>query len=269
VDCQPAAGWDVVWPVQHYLFQSWHLMWGYIMGMADSSGQYDAWLATPLASKVPFLVQTRDRRFPAGADRPTQNANSPAVPPAGLYFRNRPAGQDLLSSNNLANSYYDFYRFQTFFNASRVGAYPVMTRAEINALLAEGAIRTGNFALAAQYIDSSRVRNNLPSVAGITDLTTPVPGGVSCVPRIPVGPSFTSTACGNIFEAMKWEYRMETAYTGYAMWYFAGRGWGDLPEGTPVHHPVPFQEMDVRSVLPYSLGGVGGVDGAPRGTYGL
>jgi hypothetical protein len=269
VNSAPATGWDVVWPIQHYLFQSWHQMWSYIMGMADSSGAYDAWLAAPLASKVPFVIQTVDRRFPAGGTRAAQQANSPAIPPAGLYFRNRPAGQDVVTANTLANSYYDFYRFQTFFNATRIGPYPTMTRAEMNALIAEGAIRTGNFPLATQYIDSSRVRSNLPSVAGIADLATPVPGGVSCVPRIPVGPGFTSTACGNVFEAMKWEYRMETAYTGYGMWYFAGRGWGDLPEFTPLHHPVPYQELDVRSQALYNIGGPGGVDGAPRGTYGL
>ncbi len=269
----PASGWDVIWPVQHYLFQSWHQMWAYIVGMADSSGAYDAWLATALASKAPFLVQTRDRRFPAGGTRAAQNTSSPAVPPATLYFRNRPAGQDVLTANTLANSYYDFYRFQAWRTGppTNTGPYPVMTRAEMNGLIAEGAIRRGLWALARQYIDSSRVRNNLPSLAsaGIADLVTPVPGGAACVPRIPVGPNFTSTACGNILEAMKWEYRMETAFTGYGMWYFAGRGWGDLPEGTPVHHPVPYQELDVRIQPLYNTGGMGSPTGAARGTYGL
>lgn len=271
----PAAGWNIVWPTQHYLFQSWHQMWAFVVGMADSlrpgTDNYENWLARPLAAKTPFLVQTRDRRFPAGADRATQNTNSPAVPPATLYYRNRPAGQDVLTANTLANSYYDHYRFQAWRTGPppNTGPFPVMTRAEMNGLIAEGAIRSGQWALAAQYIDSSRVRNNLPSVAGIADLTTPVPGGASCVPRVPAPPNYTSTVCGNIMEAMKWEYRMETAFTGYGMWYFAGRGWGDLPEGTPVHHPVPYQELDVRSQTIYSLGGVGGVGGAARGTYGL
>jgi hypothetical protein len=267
----PAAGWNIVWPTQHYLFQSWHQMWAYVVGMADSSGAYDAWLATTLTSKAPFLVQTRDRRFPAGGTRAAQNTNSPTVPPATLYFRNRPAGQDVLTANTLANSYYDHYRFQAWRTGppTNTGPYPVMTRAEMNGLIAEGAIRRGLWALAAQYIDSSRVRNNLPSVAGIADLTTPVPGGAACVPRVPAPPSYTSTVCGNIMEAMKWEYRMETAFTGYGMWYLAGRGWGDLPEGTPVHHPVPYQELDVRTQASYNLGGVGLVGGAPRGTYGF
>jgi hypothetical protein len=270
IAASPTAGWDVVWPIQHYLYQNWHQMWAYIVGMADTSGAYDAWLALPLASKQPFLVQTPDLRFPAGADRATQQANSPTIPPAGLYFRNRPTGDDVLTSNPLGNSYYDFYRFKAWHQATRIGAYPVMTRAEMNTLLAEGAIRTGQWAMAAQYIDSTRVRNGLPSVAGIADLTTPVPGGAACVPRIPdPATNFTSSKCGNIFEAMKWEYRLETAYTGYGNWYRAGRGWGDLPLGTPLHHPVPYQELDVRSLPLYSLGGVGGPASAGPSTYGL
>ena len=269
----PAAGWSIVWPGQHYLFQSWHQMWAFVVGMADSlrpgTDNYEDWLARPLATKAPFLVQTRDRRFPAGGDRPTQVANSPAVPPAGLYFRNRLSG-DVLTANTLANSYYDHYRFQAWRTGPppSTGPFPVMTRAEMNGLIAEGAIRSSQWALAAQYIDSSRVRNNLPSVAGIVNLTTPVPGGASCVPRIPAPPNYTSTVCGNIMEALKWEYRMETAFTGYGMWYFAGRGWGDLPEFTPLHHPVPYQELDVRLLPHYSIGGPGGVAGAARGTYG-
>ena len=88
------------------------------------------------------------------------------------------------------------------------------------------------------------------------------------MPPNPAPPAYTSAVCGNIMEAMKWEYRMETAFTGYGMWYFAGRGWGDLPLGTALHIPVPYQEMDARQQPFYNLGGAGGVAGAPRGNYG-
>jgi hypothetical protein len=95
-----------------------------------------------------------------------------------------------------------------------------------------------------------------------------VPGGASCVPRVPVGPSFTTTACGNIMEAMKWEKRMETAYTTYGAWFFDSRGWGDLALGTAIQWPVPNQELDARVLPIYNLGGVGQVGGAPASTYG-
>jgi hypothetical protein len=74
----------------------------------------------------------------------------------------------------------------------------------------------------------------------------------------------TAVACGNIMEAMKWEKRMELYNVGWGHWYFDGRGWGDLPQGTPQHWPVPYQEMDTRAQTFYSITG----PGAP-GNYGI
>jgi hypothetical protein len=271
ISMNPVGPWDVQWVAQHYLFTAWHQMWQFMIGFADVSGGFDAWLATPNDQRQPFLIITPDRRFPQGATRPEQVANSPAVPAGNLYFRNRP-GLDP-TALPLGFSYYDHYRFQGFYNVGRIGPFPVMTKAEMDLLAAEGHIRTGNIAAAAALIDVSRVgKGNLPSLvaAGISDLTTPVPGGASCVPRVPVGPAFTSAACGNILEALKWEYRMETAYIGYGSWYIAGRGWGDLPEGTAVHWPVPYQEMDARRTAFYDMGGVGQPGGSECPcTYGL
>ena len=50
---------------------------------------------------------------------------------------------------------------------------------------------------------------------------------------------------------------------------FAARGWGDLPEGTPIQWPVPYQEMDARAEPFYALGGVGQPGSAGPGNYGL
>ena len=272
-----SAGWDVSWVIQHYVFANWHQMWQLIVGMADTSGAYNVWLGTPDASKTPFVVVTNDQRFPRGNDRPSQIANSPTpsgtAPTGNLYFRNRPTADDALTPVTIGNSYYDHIRFQSFRNANRVGPYPVMTAAEIRLLAAEGHIRQGNFATAATLIDVTRVaRGGLQPLtgAGIDDLNDPVPGGAAgCIPKVPAPPAYTSAMCGNIMEALKWEYRMETAYAGYGMWYFAGRGWGDLPLGTPLQFPVPYHEMDARGKEFYNLGGVNDAEnGAPRGTYG-
>ena len=89
------------------------------------------------------------------------------------------------------------------------------------------------------------------------------------VPRVPTGPDFAHASCGNIFEAMKWEKRMETHSTHMGAWYIDSRGWGDLPQYTALDFPVPFQEMDVRKRAAYSTGGQGGIDAqANLGTYG-
>jgi len=89
------------------------------------------------------------------------------------------------------------------------------------------------------------------------------------VPKVPVGPSFTTIACGNMLEAMKWEKRIETAYTHYMAWFLDMRGWGDLPEGTPYDWAAPYQDLQARQRTGsgiYSVGGTYHV--AAKGTYG-
>jgi hypothetical protein len=292
------TGWGNGWFAQHGIYQAWHQMDQFMVGMGDTSGAYTTWLATARPSKSPFTVVTPDRRFPQGLDRPTQNTNSPSLPTPDTtgtgvgnnpryeavpipYLRNRVPGQDVLGEG-LGTSFYDHFRFQLTFNNRTAGiATPqtYMTRAEMRLLAAEAAIRASNWALAAALIDSTRVnRGRLPALTGvIVDGTTPVPGGNACVPKVPPGgspngdPNFTWAApsCGNIFEALKWEKRLETAYAGWAMWYIDSRGWGDLPTNTAYHFPVPFAELDTRLAPWYSLGGGTFGASAARGTYGL
>lgn len=274
VRLSPAGGWDYAWlaTTLHFRDVNWHQMPYYIIGMADVSGGYDNWLATPRDSRTNFTIVTPDLRFPRGSTRAEQTrpaGDDDAPLPAGQYFRNRNPGKDDAAAG-WRNSQYDHYRFRGLADAGRIGNLPFFTRAENDMFAAEGHIRTGNIAAAAELIDRYRVPNGLPALAGVvTSPTEPVPGGAQCVPRVPAPPNFTSTVCGNIMEAMKWEKRMETAYTTYGAWFFDSRGWGDLPEGTAVHWPVPWQEADARQIRPYNLGGIGQPDGAGTSTYGF
>lgn len=264
-----SANWTNAWIGQHHIFQGWHQTPYFILGMADTSRAYDTWLGTAINERQPFLIRTPDRRLPRGATRAVQIDSSPTNPVGVLYYRNRPTGGDT-PGEAWGTSFYDHYRFIPIFRAANNGPWPIMTKAEIDMLAAEAHIRNGDFAEAAALIDVYRARVGLPAIgSSITSLSDPVPGGNGCVPRVPQPPSFTTTACGNIMEAMKWEKRMETAFTGLGQWYFDSRGWGDLPEGTALHYPVPFQEMDARGLPFYNLGGVGGEDSAVRGTYGF
>jgi hypothetical protein len=271
VRMDPNQGWDVAWlsSALHYRDANWHQMPYYIIGMADVSGAYVTWLQTHRDSRVPFLIITPDLRFPPGATRQAQNDVGQAAPTGRRYFRNRAPGLDQ-AAVGWRNSQYDHYRFRGFADAGRVGSFPVFTKAEIDMLAAEGHIRTGNIAAAAALIDRTRTTAGLPALTGaVTTASDPVPGGASCVPKIPVAPAYTTTACGNILEAMKWEKRMETAYTTYGAWFFDSRGWGDLALGTAIQWPVPNQELDARVKPIYNLGGVGQPSGAPVGTYGF
>ena len=357
ISADPANNWNVQWPVNGFRAGSWHGMHMFMIGMADTSGEYQSWLNEPRNDKLQFVIQTPDRRFPRGATRPAQNSSpgtkappiqvvgttaslsfvasppqiarttgsfvtdlwhagdqvsvtgsagnnrtytvsavsdlvldlSPADTPTaegptanvtlagpsvGLYFRNRPAGDDT-PGDPLGSSMYDHYRFRAFFNANRIGPYPILTKAEIDLLAAEGYLRATppDLENARLKINTTRVAAGLPAIpAGVT-ITDPVPGGTACVPRVP---TWTGTAyqavCGNILEALKWEKRMETAYTGYGNWYLDSRGWGDLPEGTPVDWPIPWEEADTRRKTFLAVwagcGKVGTVESSGASTYG-
>ena len=270
----PTNGWDVAWPIQHYATgsASWHQMSQFFMGMADTSGGYDTWLLLAPASRAPFLVVTPDKRFPQGTNRGAQNNDSqPASFASTRYFRNRPPSSDA-AGDPLQISMYDFRRSFGFFSSTRNGPYPVMTAAEIRLLAAEGYLRTGAINSGVTRINVSRVaKGGLPPLDLLaTDTSATVPGASSCVPRVPdAAQGYHRTKCGNLWDALKWEYRMETAFTGYGMWYFAARGWGDLPQGTALDWPVPYQELQVRQVPIYGIGGVGLPGGSGQGNYGL
>jgi hypothetical protein len=269
-----ATSWVVAWPAQQFASANWSQVPTPIIGMADTSGAYLNWVQTPVNNRPQILIKTPDLRFPSGETRTEQIANSPATPSATTgfpYFRNRPAGNDS-PGEAWAVSMYDNYKYAGFVNATSIGQYILMPKAEIDMLAAEGHIRKGNLAAAATLIDVYRTRAGLPPTSGTpaaASLSNPVPGGSACVPRIPTGASFNTVTCGNLYEAMKWEYRMETGMNGWGQWYFAGRGWNDLPVGTATSYPVPFQELDTRLLPIYNLGGVGQPGGATASTYGF
>jgi hypothetical protein len=260
-----STGWNATFDVtQSYVTGGWHSLPMLYYGMADVSGAYNAWIKDGMTTRKAFLVQTPDTRWPAGATRAVQGAEAPTVAlPVGRYIRNRPAGEDA-PVNGWGDSFYDHRRWGVINRASSTGPYAEMSATEIDMLAAEGYIRAGNLAAAAALIDKTRIKNGLGSIGVPASATAPYSTAADCVPQVPQAPSFTSTACGNILEAMKYEKRMETAFTGYLVWYADSRGWGDLVTGTAVEWPVPYQEMQSRYTSYYN-----GTKVAAKGTYGF
>lgn len=267
-----STGWNIGFQSsQMHVSAGWSQISPMYWGMADVSGAYDAWLATPLTSRAPFLVVSPDKRWPQGATRSAQQAASATEPSAFTsmpYIRNRATSLDV-PGDPWGTSNYDYVRYKYIRNAGSTGTFPEWQPEEANLLAAEGYIRKGQIAQAAAKIDVSRVRAGLPALTGvITSATDAVPGGSQCVPRVPVGPAFTSTSCGTILEAMKYEMRIELAHGRFGSWFFDSRGWGDLVTGTAFQYPVPYQEMDSRARAFYDMGG-GGPGTAAKGTYGF
>ena len=54
---------------------------------------------------------------------------------------------------------------------------------------------------------------------------------------------------------LKYEKGLECLQTGFGLEYFDNRGWGDLPTGTPLHAPVPAEELEVLQLDLYTHGG--------------
>ncbi len=267
LEMSAALGWNAVYDTQQmYVLGGWHQMPVWYIGMADTSGNYDAWLAVPRANREGVLIRTPDTRWPQGDTRAIQNLESPGtslIVPAGRYLKNRPADEDL-AGTEWGFSMYDHRRYGPTRVAGNNGPYTEMSGTEISMLAAEGYIRGGQIDQAIPLINASRVRNGLQPIPLGTGATAPIGTMPNCVPRVPQPPNFTSTACGTVLEAMKYEKRMETAFTGYMIWFTDSRGWGDLPATTPVEWPVPYQEMQARRGTIYD-----GTNVAPLGTYGF
>lgn len=301
------------WPAQTYAYNTWHQMTPFIYGMADKSGAYAAWIATPIATRgsgaVAYFQTSDDQRLPQGDTRAAQQADfaltscTAAALICKRYFVNRQT-LDPAASPSWGGSQYDHVRFYSWRTSGSAGTgqngpFPFFTLAELNMLEAEGHLRKQNFAAAAALIDRTRAAcgpagagapgctarpagngdpntgGGLPKLAGVVlDGTSPVPGGASCVPRVPTNANNAgggTVSCGNLFEAMKWEKRIETAFTHFAAWFLDSRGWGDLPVNTPLHWAPPHEELTTRfrvGTQIYSVGGPNPTGGAAVSGYG-
>jgi starch-binding outer membrane protein, SusD/RagB family len=234
-----------------YLMQflgPWHQMNYFMLGMADQSGRYQAWLQENPAGATPFVMVTPDQRFPQGADTTTQRATP------GRYIQYK-GFQDHAQAGR-GQWRWSLYRDVRHIAAGRLGvAGPaaLITVRELALLRAEGLFRTGNQQGAADIINETRVANG-----GLTP-TNAAGLNVECVPRLPNG------SCGNLLEMLKWEKRIENF--GQNVWFYDSRGWGDLFINTPIHLPVPARELQVLGKPLYTTGGGMNPGSAPKSTY--
>ena len=282
----------------------WHQMPPFFIGMADNqSSNYENWIALPLDSRGgsgPFFLQTTDLRFPQGATRGAQQAEflytSCDNAKCERYFVNRPASEDQAAGLSWGQSQYDYVGHRSWdvsgdgSSGARNGPLVFMRKAEMDLLAAEGYIRASNFAAAAPLINATRTAGldgaGKATGGGLPAVTATADGGITgagCIPEIPVAavnggggtvvcagaaPAHTNAPNRGIFEAMKYEKRLETIQTGFAAWFLDGRGWGDLPEGTPLEWAVPYQDLQARQKPIYSILGAGSATAAGPSTYG-
>jgi hypothetical protein len=254
--------------VNIFRFGPWGQLSYQVLGMADQAGQYQDWISrnpderhpnlSPDQTSQPFLIQTPDNRFPTGTTIAEQQANRGTkweVTTRGGGFGAQWARPD---RGTFRWSYYrTWIHDQWQSNAANRTTHPDITRAEMQLLKAEGLYRNGDLAGAAAIVNEFRTEAGL-------NATDAAGTNTSCVPRLPNG------SCGDLFEMLKWEKRLETQYSGlhHATWYFDSRGWGDLAQGSFLQIPMPERELELLGLPVYTFGGIGGEFSAPVGNYG-
>ncbi len=214
----------------------------WLLGPADSTNAFIAWVNTPVASRVRFQLRTKDRRI-QGSTGPTS---------LGTYFgyHNAAVWSDTRGTYHQSN--YAYYRLGRGISW-QVGPQLAMTVAEMNFIRAEALIRLNRALEAVPLINQTRVANGrLDSVT-----VDGPPNTAGCVPRKywPPNDATTQGACGSLWDALRYEKRIEMAGVDPTVAYFDARGWQTLVENTYVQFPVPGREREIQERPIYTYGG--------------
>lgn len=215
------------WDMQK-MFAGAHPIWARLdyrtIGPADAGGEYQAWLSRAPADRQPFFIGTVDRRI-TGAT-PTDGGTYTGFEMETLFRPNR--GTDHFS-------FYWDTRWAHLAESMGVGDHPDFPVRELAFMEAEALFRMGDVEGAMAIVNASREGGELPP---FTDAAGPAPGGDVCVPQLPDG------SCGDLWEALKYEKRIELFHYGPFTEFVDDRGWGDLVPGTFVELPAPEGSLD-------------------------
>lgn len=214
----------------------------WLIGPADSTDGFVAWAAQDPSNRVGFQLRTRDRRI--------QGAGGPATPGKYMgYNRN-----DIFnpSRGSYRFSWYYFHRFGTG-TSWQDAPLTALTVAEMDLLKAEALIRLGRAEEAVPLINRTRTANG--ELAPVTVAGPPDEPG--CVPRK------LSGACGSLWDALRYEKRIEGFGVSGVIAFFDARGWQLLPENSILQLPVPGRELGTLQLDLYTFGGPGGESSAP------
>lgn len=213
----------------------------WLLGPADSTGAFIAWVNTPVDNRERFAMRTKDRRIQGPGPADSLNL--------GKYFGYYNASVWSATRGTYHRSRYYFHRLGTG-TTWQVGPQLAMTVTEMDMIRAEALIRLGGAAEALELINKTRTANGeLPAVT-----TDGPPDELGCVPRKSM-PGPGQGSCGSLWDALRYEKRIEMAGVDPSVAYFDARGWQTLMENTYVQFPVPGRELEVIERPLYTYGG--------------
>lgn len=239
-----------------------------LIGPADTSGAYQDWLAKPLNERTRFQIHTPDRRITG----PTATSRGELI-----AYQGRSAG---LSNSSTRGRYLDSHYYSVRYGHQDSLRIPgtklvTMTPLEMDFLKAEAYYRLGQKDKTVEIVNRTRTRDrHIPAGSGTT-VAYPglppvtidgVPESEGCVPKKPYRNPDGTIPCGDLWDALMYEKRIELHALEAIIPYADARGWGQMVEGTLIHFPVTARELEIIGYPEYSFGGAGRPGGAPPPT---
>jgi hypothetical protein len=218
----------------------------WLVGPSDSTDGWKNWVATPVANRVAFQMRTKDRRIIGAA----------SVTAPGTYFT---YDANIAFFNPTRGTYLQtFYYYHRYGSGTTYNNGPLAAigRTEMDLLKAEALVRLNRATEAIPLINKTRVANGqLPPI----DINGP-PDTPGCVPRKTTG------ACGSLWDALRYEKRIEGACVDGQVSYWDARGWNTLAANSFIMFPIPGRELEIQRLPVYTYGG-GGPGSAPTPTW--
>ncbi|MFQ5674285.1 MAG: hypothetical protein ACE5G1_00180 [bacterium] len=228
---------------------SWARLDYKMIGGSDKSDGYQNWLNTPVQLRKEFAMDTDDKRLSGMTIKDFQGNDTDG----GIYAGNFGPTPFPAIRGTYHFSLYGYYRYEELANGGIVAPSPIFLPAENDFLIAEALLWTGGSVdEIGALIDKTRVTNGgYPPAASVTS-------GIGDVrdARSPLDGS-------SLWAMLKYDKQLECLQTGAGLEYFDNRGWGDLVTDTPIHWPIPAQELETLQQQIYTFGG-GGDGSAPK-----
>ena len=223
------------------------------IGAADQGSAFISWHNKAWADRTPFIMtNVQDKRIISSPSAKCTSKTADMLAVEGKYMGCHLSTVFSASRGTGQRSYYYFHRLGRG-TAYNTGPLLIMAKAEMDLLKAEGLIRLNRASEAVALINKTRVANGeLPPVT-----LEGVPGvAPNCTPR-----KFNGD-CGSLWDALRYEKRLEVMGTDAAISHWDARGWGSFVINTPLDYPIPGDQLELMGIPEYTTGG-GGYNSAP------
>lgn len=235
----------VWWSRLHSLMQdaTWTRADMMVVGRTDTSGEYQTWLGTNIVDRRQFVVTSPDARI-AGQEGDGAQMTAPGTDFSHVGPASFPAARGLWRYSE-----YQHFRNNEMYENGFVGPMQHMRITELKMYHAEALLRLGGTVTqaAVDLINETRVGR----------------GGLD--------PVTVTDSFDDVYNAMRYEFEIETHSTAAGLDFYndrsfgnlRGKNYGALFAGTPVHFPVPAGELSLLELPFYTFGG-GGEGSAPK-----